>query len=125
MCDYLNTLLYFPVMILQRGFCIQPSKQALAMSHLTILIQSNEAPNNSLAPTTLIRRNGMSYKPKSTLRLKIQYRASHSISQQSYFSRTNQIHKHDLWGILNVYITCVISQMFCRGRYPSTLVNTA
>lgn len=37
-------------------------------------------------------------------RLKIQYRPSHSISQPSYFSSTNQIHRHDLWGILNVYI---------------------
>lgn len=42
-------------------------------------------------------------------RLKIQYRPSHSISQPSYFSRTNQIHRHDLWGILNVYIQHVSS----------------
>lgn len=51
---------------------------------------------------------------KLTRRLKIQYWPSHSISQQSYFSCANRIHKRDLGGILNVYKTCVVSKMFRR-----------
>lgn len=113
-CYHLSNL-YFPVTIPQ--WRLNLKNRPLSCRVQLYSFNTTEVPNNSLipAPGTAVRMRGASCKPKLTLRLKIQYRPSHSISQPSYFSHANQIHQHDLWGILNVYITCVISQMFC-GR---------